>query len=348
MKHFVLGALALAVATLVSCREGSREASHHYTGVTVHPVYQDSISIRAITFLDYGTLAFAGSGGQFGTVDLGSGQVRANTLVRDSLVPEFRAVAHTQEDFFMLSAGSPALLYKTGDNGQMQLVYSETGPNVFYDAMAFWNNSEGLAIGDSFDGCLAVLITRDGGRTWQKTACKDLPPGVANEGAFAASNTNIAIQGNTAWVATTAGRVYVTNDKGLRWNVYQTPVVHREPTQGIYSLDFHNADLGIAFGGDFTKPDARTNNKALTRDGGKTWEVLANGAAPGYKSCVRFVPGSGGKDLVAVGFTGIAYSGDQGQHWKHLSDEGFYTVRFLNDSTAYAAGKNRIAKLVFN
>jgi hypothetical protein len=51
--------------------------------------------------------------------------------------------------------------------------------------------------------------------------------------------------------------------------------------------------------------------------------------------------------LVAVGFTGISYSKDTGKSWNNLSSDGFYTIRFVNDSTAYAAGKNRIAKLKF-
>ena len=41
------------------------------------------------------------------------------------------------------------------------------------------------------------------------------------------------------------------------------------------------------------------------------------------------------------------FHGDIGKTWKRLSDESFYTIRFLNDSIAYAAGKNRIAKLTF-
>jgi hypothetical protein len=51
--------------------------------------------------------------------------------------------------------------------------------------------------------------------------------------------------------------------------------------------------------------------------------------------------------LVALGFTGISYSSDGGGSWKQLSEEPFFTLRFLNDSTAYAAGSNKIAKLVF-
>ena len=62
---------------------------------------------------------------------------------------------------------------------------------------------------------------------------------------------------------------------------------------------------------------------------------------------MQFVPNNDGNELVAIGFEGIDYSNDSGSNWKHLSDEGFYTIRFLNDSIAYAAGKGRVAKLNF-
>ena len=84
-----------------------------------------------------------------------------------------------------------------------------------------------------------------------------------------------------------------------------------------------------------------------TTDGGKTWAVIADGKSPGYRSCVQYIPNRNAKELVAVGFKGIDYSNDAGTNWKHLSDEGFYTIRFLNDSTAYAAGRGRISLLKF-
>jgi len=34
--------------------------------------------------------------------------------------------------------------------------------------------------------------------------------------------------------------------------------------------------------------------------------------------------------------------------WIKLSKTGFYTIRFLNDSIAFAAGKGRLAKLIFD
>jgi len=338
-------ALFVFAALMVGCSHS--ETSHKFSTVHITDVFTDSVSIRAIEFLDENTLAFAGSGGLYGTVDIGSHTVRTNVQQHDSIIPAFRAVAHTSADFFMLSAGNPALLYKTGDKGQMQLVYTEEGEGVFYDSMKFWNDAEGIAIGDTVHGCLSVLITRDGGDTWKKLHCNALPTGIEGEGAFAASNTNIAIVGKNTWIGTTEGRVFFSPDKGHTWELIQTPIASAKPTEGIYSLDFYDKNTGFGIGGDYTQPEINTANKIGTTDGGRHWKLMASGEVPEYKSCVQYVPNSDGKDLVALGFTGIAYSKDGGNHWVSLSDAPFYTLRFLNDSIAYAAGRNRIAKLRF-
>jgi len=115
----------------------------------------------------------------------------------------------------------------------------------------------------------------------------------------------------------------------------------------MYSIDFYDALNGFAIGGDYTKPDANSANKIRTNDGGKTWHLVAEHKSPGYRSCVQYVPNSKAKQLVAVGFKGVDYSNDSGDTWQHLSDEGYYTIRFINDSTAYAAGNGKVSKLNF-
>ncbi|MGO4919035.1 oxidoreductase [Maribacter spongiicola] len=334
----------LLIVLMVSCSESVQPTA--FNSVIIETVYSDSVSIRAIELMG-NSLAFAANKGTFGTVDLATGKVRANIEKYHTSVPAFRAVAHTSSDFFMLSIESPALLYKTGDNGRMELVYKEEGEGVFYDAMTFLNDKDGIAIGDSVEGCLSVIITSDGGNTWSKLPCSQLPAGIEGEGAFAASNTNIKTIGDNIWMATTSGRILFSSDKGKSWEIYQTPIKNAEPTEGIYSIDFYDENLGFAIGGDYTNPDTSLANKAITKDGGKTWSLVADGNAPGYKSCVQFVPGSNGTGLVAIGFTGISYSSDMGKNWKELSKEPFFTIRFQNDSIAYAAGTNRISKLIF-
>lgn len=330
---------------MVSCNEAEKPVT--FTSVTVSDLYTDSLSIRAIELMG-NSLAFAANNGTFGTVELPTGKVRTKVQTYDTIIPDFRAIAHTATDFFMLSAGSPALLYKTGENGRMELVYKEEGEGVFYDAMTFLNDREGIAVGDSVEGCLSIIITRDGGKTWLKLACSQLPVGIAGEGAFAASNTNIKTIGDMVWIATTNGRIFYSMDKGKQWKVFKTPIRNNAPTEGIYAIDFFDEALGIAIGGDYTAPENKRANKAISRDGGITWQLMADGREPGYKSCIQFVPGSDGFGLMSVGFTGISYSSDKGEHWKKLSNDSFYTIRFQNDSVAFAAGKNRISKLVFH
>ena len=341
-KVFLYWFFALLIC---SCTE--KETSHNYTSVSIESVFEDSISIRAIELLEDNTLAFAGSKGVYGSINTISNTVRTSVQTYDSIIPEFRSVAHTKSDFFMLSVGSPALLFKTGTGGKMELVYKEEGAGVFYDAMTFWNDLEGIAVGDYNNGCFAIIITRDGGKTWQRLPCASLPQLDETTGAYAASNTNIVTFENKSWVMTSKEQLLFTGDKGRTWEVIDTPIQIEETYQGIYSIASYDGLKGYGIGGDFSKPNLNVSNKISTSDGGRTWSLMANGQSPGYKSCVQYIPNSGGLDLIATGYTGISYSEDGGISWKSLSDEGFYTIRFLNDSIAYAAGKNRIAKLTF-
>ncbi|MEL4307656.1 WD40/YVTN/BNR-like repeat-containing protein [Joostella sp. CR20] len=321
---------------------------HNFTKVEVEEIYSDTMSIRAITMMQ-GNLGFAGSNNIYGIYNASDGNVVTQKMKHDSLKLEFRAVAATNSDFYMMSIGSPAMLYKTGDTGKMELVYTETHPDAFYDSMQFWNDQEGIAMGDPTDGCLSVIVTRDGGKSWNKLNCDVLPDGVEGEAAFAASNTNICVLGDNTWIATGGkkARVFFSPDKAKTWQVFETPIVQGEATQGIYSVDFYDEMNGFIIGGDYTKPEESQANKALTTDGGKTWQLVAKGQNPDYRSCVQYIPGREAKELVAVGFKGISFSNDAGNSWKQISDEPFYTIRFVNDSTAFAAGKNRIAKLKF-
>lgn len=340
--------LVLICGFMVSCKDEATFIPRDFNTVEIETILEDSLlSIRAIDILNDGSLTFAANNGAYGLYDPKKESWQISKQVYDTLQLEFRSVAHTTSDFFMLSVGNPAMLFKTGDQGTMELVYFEEHPKVFYDSMIFWNDQEGIAIGDTTEACLSIIITRDGGNTWHKLSCDVLPKAKEAEGAFAASNTNIAVKGNNTWIATTAGRVYFSEDKGKSWSVVQTPVINAKQTEGIYSMAFYDDMNGFAIGGDYTNPEANTANKIITNDGGNTWTIIASGKEPGYRSCLQYVPNGNGKELVTVGFKGIDYSKDGGDSWKSISKEGFYTLRFLNDSVAYAAGQKRISKLMF-
>ncbi|MFS4483178.1 WD40/YVTN/BNR-like repeat-containing protein [Hyunsoonleella sp. 2307UL5-6] len=343
----------MTITIFLSCKNQNKSFGRNLSKIWIRDIMVDSLrSIRAIDLIDE-NIYYACNDGRYGIV-LENGSKVIDNVKFDTLFPSFRSITHTKNKLFIMSIESPALLYSYEKSkkhnayiASQNIVYQENHPKAFYDSMEFWNDNEGIAIGDSTDGCLSVIITRDGGETWNKLSCNDLPKGIENEGAFAASDTNIAIVGDNTWVATTAGRVYYSSDKGNTWSVFDTPIVKAKDTEGIYSIDFYDELNGFAIGGDYTKPDDNAANKIRTKDGGKTWELVAKNENPGYRSCVQYIPNRAGKELVAIGFKGIDYSNDSGSTWKHLSDEGFYTIRFLNDSVAYAAGKGRISKLTF-
>jgi len=346
MRQFAL--IFLLLINFFSCAKKETFTLRNFSSIEINTILSDSLmSIRAIEILDDGSLAFAANNGAFGLYSPLKESWLISKQTHDSLNLHFRAVAHTSTDFFMLSIENPALLYKTGDSGQMQLVYEEEGENVFYDAMTFWNDKEGIALGDSVNGCLSIIMTNDGGQTWKKLPCENLPKAEEGEGAFAASNTNIKVVGNKIWLATTTGNIYFSENKGGSWDVIKTPIIKEKSTEGIYSIDFYDDLNGFAIGGDFTKPNDNSANKIVTVDGGKNWKLVGENKDPGYRSCVQYIPNTKGKELIATGFKGIDFSNDGGYNWMHLSDEGFYTIRFLNDTVAYAAGRGRISKLLF-
>jgi photosystem II stability/assembly factor-like uncharacterized protein len=317
--------------------------------VSVDTIFKEKINIRAISIFD-DKLYFAGDKSRIGFVRIHKANNVVNEAVtRDTLVYEYRSIFANENGIFGLTIGNPAFLYKFSKNlMDRYLVYTENNKKVFYDSMNFWNDNEGIAIGDPTEDCLSIIITRDSGKTWKKVACKNLPKVAEGEAAFAASNTNICINGNNTWIVTGGkkARVFYSSDKGISWQVYETPIVQGQTMTGIFTADFYDDKIGVIAGGNYETQEQNFKNKAITLDGGKTWKLIADNSGFGYASCIQFVPRSKGKQLVAVGTSGLYYSSDSGNSWKQLfADKTLYTIRFLDENTAFAAGKDKIIQI---
>ncbi|MEQ9278496.1 MAG: oxidoreductase [Balneola sp.] len=307
------------------------------------------VSIRAIEAIDKKTMWFAGSNGQVGFTKTEGLSFEIDTISYDKLRPEFRSIAVTDSAVFVLSIASPALLYKSTENEKnWKLVYKEDNPSTFYNAMTISKNGFGVAVGDPIGDCLSVIITENSGNNWRKIPCDSLPIVVTGEAGFAASNSNVNIVGDNVWLVSggTRARVFHSENKGETWRVYNTPIVQGGQMTGIFSSHFYDSQNGIIVGGDWNQKNKNTENKAITKDGGKTWTLIADGQGPSYRSSVRYIPGSNGKELIAVGTPGISYSKDGGLNWKKISEESFYTIRFTPDGkSAWLAGSGKIGKL---
>ena len=272
------------------------------------------------------------------------------TVTTDVL--DFRDIdAIDTQTAYTLSIGNGPLsrIYKTTDAGKSwTLQFKNEDPKAFLDAMSFWDANNGIVFGDSVDGQLYIMTTNDGGRVWSRVPAANLPPALPNEGAFAASGTNIAVFGKShAWIGTGAAskaRVLRTSDRGRTWQVSDTPLA-AGPSTGIFSIAFRDAKHGVIAGGDYRKEQEAVDNLAVTNDGGVTW-TLVKGLS-GYRSVVAYVPGT--KTLVALGPSGGDYSTDDGRTWKRIEGPGFDTFSFVpRKSIGWGAGANgAIGKLSF-
>lgn len=347
MKRFLT--LFFIAMLSISCKKEYQPRT--ITDIHIDTYAKDSSSIRAIKAVSKASMFYADSNGNISkTKDGGETWETRKIVYNDSIIPHFRSIAVVNDTVFALSVANPALLYKVYNN-TTKLVYKEEDPKVFYDAMHFFpDGKSAIAVGDPTEDCPSIIITSDGGNTWCKIACKELPRFEDGEAFFAASNTNIKVLGNTVWIVSGGkkARVLKSLDKGKTWEVYDTPIVQGNGPQGIYSVDFYDELNGIVIGGDYTNPEANKANKAITKDGGKTWIIVADNQEPGYKSCVQYIPSTEGKEVIAVGKTGISFSNDGGVHWKKISDESFYTIQFVDKHMAWLAGHEKVGKLILN
>lgn len=326
--------ILMSIFLLVGCGQNSHEVflkeRHHFS--------IDS-SVRAITYFD-NVIGFAGSQGVFGLIDLHKLTLNHSVQKHQDIFPEFRAVAATSSDFFMLSAGNPALLYKTEPH-TMQLVYTQNQENTFFNAMKFRNEKEGFAVGDpDKNGFFQILKTHNGGKNWYVFV--NLPLSETNEHLFAASNSCLSVSENTIRFVTGGATSHFYTLIDTNWEKYPLPLQSGTPWQGAYSVDFFNDKQGIVAGGDSQNPQTTQNNLALTFDGGKTWKNVAN--SMGYISCIQYLPQTNGKEIIATGTSGIWYSSDQGKHWKKLSDEEFYAITCI-DTQRFVVSKDKTIKI---
>ncbi len=267
--------------------------------------------------------------------------------VPDSL--QFRDIeAFDDQTVYLLSAGTPGLIYKTTDGGEnWTLQYKNTHPDIFLDGMAFWDAQHGVVMGDPLDGYFTILRTEDGGEHWERIAAENLPAPATGEGGFAASGTNIVVQSTQhAWFASggITSRVFYSSDAGQQWEVVETPIQQGEPSQGMFSLAFADTLRGVAVGGAYLLPEDTSRIACYTADGGKNWQLAAK-MPSGYRSGVAYFPED--QLFIAIGTNGSDYSTDFGKSWTSLDTINYHGIQPISGkSAAWLSGNDgSVAKL---
>jgi photosystem II stability/assembly factor-like uncharacterized protein len=307
-------------------------------------------SLSAVTAL----IAWAGcTGGHvFRTVD-GGAHWTADT-VGGAAKLDFRGIKAFDANTAVIASAGPAEqgqahIYRTIDGGRSwSLAWSDTTKGIFLDGLAFWDAQHGFTFSDPVDGRLVILTTDDGGRSWKRTAPENIPPVLAKEAAFAASNTQLAVQGSSnAWIASGGGaeaRVFRTNDRGRTWRV-SSAGMPGGASSGLFGIAFADAKHGLAVGGDYNIVRGPSDFALRTTDGGVTWTTAGTARPDGVTQGLALVPASTPPVFVAVGAHGSAFTRDFGAHWLYGDTLTVWGVGFSGPGAGWVAGpRGRVEK----
>lgn len=311
-----------------------------------------SASLRGLAAVDGDTAWACGSAGTvIRTVDGGKSWTKfALPGLNDKT--EIRSIhASSASNAIVAVAGQPASIFRTLDGGvTWAVVHNEKSENAFFDGLQFWNAKAGVAFSDPVDGALLVVLSKDGGATWNAVDKSRLPALELGEAGFAASNSSLTVQGDDlAWIGLGGGtdgaaRLFYSVDQGNSWGSSVVPSIRKNQSSGIFSVRFHNAKYGVAVGGDYKQESSNESNIAISEDGGKTWRN-ANGTPPsGFRSSVVFVGRKGELRWLCCGPKGCDLSRD-GDSWTRISDLGFHALSVTENGTVWASGSaGRVAR----
>lgn len=339
------------LATIVSCGSTNEESKEKVLVPEWWPQQSNvTASLRGLSAVSDQVAWASGSGGTvLRTVDGGATWETVDVPNNEKI--DFRDVeGFDANTAIVLSAGLPALIYKTVDGGKTwDRKYFSDVEGTFYDAMDFWNDSEGIAFGDAIDGRLLILKTSDAGETWQELPYDQRPQAKDGQGGFAASGTCLRTNGESSVYIGLGGEeasLFYSSDKGETWAKTITPMQSGEATQGIFSIDFKNDLEGLMVGGDYRGDSLTRINSAYTTDGGVSWfPVMASLSPDGYRSGVAVYD----NDLVlAVGRESCDFyrAGDKA----YTPMEGKYYAVSVSKTgkSAWASGpRGSVAKLIF-
>lgn len=338
----------LLIISLCSCTDTTPE----FTQVQIEEVFTDSLNtIRDIYAKDADNIWFSAGNGRVGVLQAGIPKLASVRYNETTL--KFKSLSVQDEVAYFLHPTHPALVYKLDyDNEEaksIESVYVDEDASVFFNMLAFWDAEKGILVGEREGSeCLEIILTMDGGNTWKKVDCSDLPSLVEGEVLFASSNSNVSVAGSNIWIATGGkkARVFHSPDYGKTWEVYNTPFIQGNGGMGIFSIDFLDEKHGVAIGGKWSDKKFNAGNKAYTKDGGKTWKLFANDAYPALQKQVSFVPNSSKTSIVAVGDDGISYTSDA-KEWIKLSDKRLEHIYFVSKTVAYASENGTLYRLTF-
>jgi len=267
---------------------------------------------------------------------------------------DFRGiVAFSAVEAFLMSSGSgdQSRIYHTLDAGRhWQLQVTNTNPKGFFDSMVFWDRTHGIVVGDPIPdetGALKFeLLITDDGQTWTPIPPAQLPPALDGEGAFAASNSCIAILKTPvtqSFVIPSEARDH--GSAGIAQSLANAP-----PFEAVVSS--FDPNIWFATGG-------KVARVFHSPDRGHTWEVFETPIAHGpdsagifsiaFRDATHGVIAGGDYKLPEKDGPNLAFTDDGGKSWtlSKIFPQSYYSAVAYDHKGGHSSKKEQIRERIF-
>lgn len=213
--------------------------------------------------------------------------------------------------YCIVSTSDSKGIYLTTDGGnnwsKQSTAFNQESP--FPDFIYFWDENEGVAVGDAFpDSNFEIYTTSNGGNLWSRVSESNIPES-KNEYSWN-NHEAFRIVGNSIFFLTNTARLFKSENKGATWKVINTPF--HNASDSILTFDFKDQENGLIA---FCSPDGANKKIYRTTDGGKTWKNLTS---TNYFQRIKYIPLANAYVSTNIN-GGLSYSCDDGQTWTSVS-----------------------------
>ena len=206
-------------------------------------------------------------------------------------------------------------IYKTTDGGS-SWTHQFEGPYSFANNVWFFDENEGVAMGDGLDDYFEVYTSDDGGNNWTRVPEENFLGLQAEPGEAGWTGCMEAV-GDTILFGSNVGNVFLSTDRGHTWTGSYSGCDVGGLNPGVNVLAFKDSTHGLAGHDNGISYDLYS-----TSDGGQNWaEVTPTGFV--YSAGLSYVPGTNNMYIStggAEGYSGASYSLDGGQSWTDYTE----------------------------
>jgi hypothetical protein len=213
-------------------------------------------------------------------------------------------------------------IYKTTNRGTTWtpatgvFTNSASYPNTIH----FFDQNNGVAMGDPVDGYFEIYTTTNAGANWVRVSSSNIPAPLTGETGLVNLH---AYYNNSYWFSTGKSRIFRSTDRGYTWTSYQF-----SQTDYLPAVAFRDELHGIAdplYGGPGW-------DYYTTSDGGMTWTYVSSEPSwmYGYFNIVS-IPGSQSIYTInSICYSGterramVLFTNDDGMTWHRMDDWGTF------------------------